>query len=225
MCQIGRRNNDSQTSTPASQSTGTKTPSCRPSKIDRIRQTLVDLLPPQNIADLIFEKSSCWVIIHSLCQYSKSPLFEDGNLNPQASQILNMAEVSKLHPIKIAQTILYLVVCLQQLEPGFDTTQLNFLTSVVTRTEKYMATVQSFITSDDEFVSTMDGLACLVLQAMYYVNGGQPKRAWLTFRRALNIAQLMGLNKRESSSPIPGGRELWFQLNRGDRYLVRIMTF
>jgi hypothetical protein len=133
-----------------------------------------------------------------------------------------MAEVSKLHPTKIARVILYLTVCLQQLEPGFDRTQLNLLPSVEARMEKYMSAVQALITSDDELVSTIDGVECLFLQGLYYISGGQPRRAWLTCRKALSTAQLMGLNRRESSSTIPGGRELWFQLTHGDRYLVRI---
>jgi uncharacterized protein YecA (UPF0149 family) len=53
------------------------------------------------------------------------------------------------------------------------------------------------------------------------MNGGNPRRAWLSFRRALNIAQLMGLNKKSTS--VLGGREMWFQIVQADRYLALLL--
>jgi hypothetical protein len=133
--------------------------------------------------------------------------------------IFHLAEISKKHPAIIARTILYLAVCLQQLNPGFDTKQLHLMPSVEARVERYLTTVSGLITSDDELVSTMEGLECLILQGVYHINAGNPRRAWLTFRRALNIGQLMGIHRR--STEIPDGREMWFQIVQTDRYLVR----
>ncbi len=87
--------------------------------------------------------------------------------------------------------------------------------------DKFLSTVQTLITSDDELVSTMEGLECLVLQGVYYINAGSPRRAWLTFRRALNIGQLMGIHRKETSTSIPGGRKMFHQIIQADRYLVR----
>jgi hypothetical protein len=135
------------------------------------------------------------------------------------SSTFNLAEISKKHPTIIARTILYLAVCLQQLDDDFDSTQLHLLPSIEARMDRYLTTVQALVTSDDEMVSTMEGLECLMLQGIFHINAGNPRRAWLTFRRALNTGQLMGIHRPDTE--IPNGRTMWHQVVQGDRYLVR----
>ena len=132
----------------------------------------------------------------------------------------NIAEISKEKPAVIARTLLYIVVSLQQLDPGFDQARLQSIPAVQARIERILATVNALVTSDDEFVTTMEGLECLVLQGMFYINGGSPRRAWLIFRRALSIGQLMGLQKTTASSVFPNARNMWHRMVQGDRYLV-----
>lgn len=140
---LGRRENDqSQAPTPSSMSTKSPSGGCcpgRPSKTDRIRQTLVELLPSQREADLISNASSSWLLIHALA--SQSPL---------SASIFDLAEVAKRHPVSIARTLLYIAACLQQIHQDFDVTQLKLYPSVDARMEKYVSTVQALITSDDE---------------------------------------------------------------------------
>lgn len=122
-------------------------------------------------------------------------------------------------PVSIARTLLYVAVCMQQLEPSFDTSQLNIQPSIKIHTERILATVNALVTSDDELVTTMDGIECLIVQGMYSMNEGSPRRAWLTFRRALNIGQIMGLEKTHGNV-VNKGRQIWHQMVKGDRYLV-----
>ena len=157
--------------------------------------------------------------MHALSSHAAS-VFEETN-DSVISSPFNLAEVSKRHPTIIARTILYIAVCLQQLDPEFDASQLRIYPSIEGRMDTFLSTVQTLITSDDELVSTMEGLECLVLQGVYYINAGSPRRAWLTFRRALNIGQLMGIHRKETSTSIPGGREMFHQITQADRYLVR----
>ena len=202
--------------TPAQSSSGNKTSSCRLPKLDRIRQTLIDVLPSQTDADLIYRNSCCWVLIRAISRQAASAFdVNDASIVPP---IFNIAEISKEHPTIIARTILYIAVFLQQLNPGFDTNQLHLMPSVEARVERYLTTVSGLITSDDELVSTMEGLECLTLQGLYHINAGNPRRAWLTNRRAMNIGQLMGIHR--PSTEIPSGREMWFQIFEADRYLV-----
>jgi hypothetical protein len=109
-----------------------------------------------------------------------------------------MQEVSKLHPTSIARSILYIAVCVQQLDPNFDTARLHLLPSVDARIDKYMTTVQSLITSDDDMVSTPEGLECLVLQGLFHINAGNPRRAWLTlwaFIERKGLPRSVGVDK------------------------------
>ncbi|KAH7351100.1 hypothetical protein BKA65DRAFT_396694 [Rhexocercosporidium sp. MPI-PUGE-AT-0058] len=50
---------------------------------------------------------------------------------------------------------------------------------------------------------------------------GNPRRAWMTFRRAMNIGQLMGIHKPDTG--IEGGRLMWLQMTQGDRYLALLL--
>jgi len=164
---------------------------------------------------LIRDASSSWLLLHAL---------NHQRVEEVSSTTFNLAEVAKRHPTSIARSILYIAVCVQQLDPDFDASRLHLLPSIDARLDKYMTTVQSLVTSDDEMVSTIEGLECLVLQGLYHINAGNPRRAWLTFRRALNLGQLMGIHRKKGST-IPGGREMWFQAVQVDRYLVSDLIF
>lgn len=182
----------------------------RTPKLERIRQALLELLPTQREVNMIIDSSSSWLLIYALENQFKDSV---------ASSVFNLAEVSKQHPTRIAGAVLHIAVCLQQLDPDFDTSQLRLYPTVEARMDKCVNVVQALITSDDELVSTVSGLECLVLQGVFHINAGNPRRAWLTFRRALSIGQLMGINKRETT--IKGGREIWCSILQADRYLVR----
>ncbi|KAE9375539.1 hypothetical protein N431DRAFT_333623 [Stipitochalara longipes BDJ] len=68
-------------------------------------------------------------------------------------------------------------------------------------------------------ISTPEGLECLVLQGLFHINAGNPRRAWLTLRRAINLGQLMGIHRKKGAAAIRGGRQMWFQAVQADRYL------
>jgi hypothetical protein len=70
----------------------------------------------------------------------------------------------------------------------------------------------------DELLLYLTWLECLLLQGIFHTNGGNPKRAWLSFRRAGNIGHLMGIDK--IGNTIPGGSERWYQIVQEDHYLV-----
>lgn len=114
---------------------------------------------------------------------------------------------------------MYIAVCLQQLDPDFDHSKLNIHPSPRARLERILSVVSTLVLADDELVTSVEGIECLILQGMYSINDGTPRRAWLVFRRALNLSQLMGL-KRQTSAEGVKGRRLWLQLIQGDRYLV-----
>lgn len=203
-----------QATTPATQGAIVKTHSCvRTPKLEKIRQALLELLPTQLETNLICEASSSWLLIYALTERNQRSV---------TSSIFNLAGLAKEHPTRIAGAVLYIAVCLQQLDPDFDTSQLRIYPTVEARMERCVNVVQALVTSDDELVSTVVGLECLLLQGIFHINAGNPRRAWLTFRRALSLGQLMGIHKPDCT--IQGGREMWFEVNQADRYLVSIPT-
>ncbi|TAQ90897.1 hypothetical protein B7494_g799 [Chlorociboria aeruginascens] len=219
---IGRRDNNSQTTTPASNAqTSVTRKSCgRPhSKVEKIRQILVDLLPSQEDTDLICTASSCWPLLHTFTQgASQLPTRSTDGILPTS---FDLTFLVKQYPTAIARTLIYLAECAQQLPADFDTSRLHILPSVDACIEKWLNAVQTLITSDDEMVGTIEGLECLILHGRFHINAGNLRRSWLTFRRALNVGQLMGLHRREEpgTPSLVAGKQIWQQIIQADRYL------
>ncbi|KAJ8062282.1 hypothetical protein OCU04_008829 [Sclerotinia nivalis] len=223
---LGRREKESQIITSKSKSNGEKsTKQCGPpTKVERIRDVLIELLPSQEATNKLCSFSDCWLLMHSLSQHSPQIMLKPTGFNPNHS--FNIPSIGKESPATIAQTLLYVAVCLQQVPHGYDASQLGFTTSVQARTDKIISTVSGLVTSDDELVACVQGLECLMLQGLFHMNAGNLRRSWLTFRRGMNIGQLMGLHRREElgSTPLPpGGNHLWRSLMQADRYLSLLL--
>ena len=62
--------------------------------------------------------------------------------------------------------------------------------SVESRKSYYLALVEKLIISDDQYAATLPGIGCIILQGKCYLDIGQPRKAWLMYRRGLTIAQL-----------------------------------
>lgn len=57
---------------------------------------------------------------------------------------------------------------------------------------RYLYTlVDDLVISDITYTTTVEGLECLILLAKSYTDCGQPKRAWLVWRKGIAAAQLM----------------------------------
>ena len=181
---------------------------CRTPKIEKIRQALIELLPSQKDADLICQASNSWLLVHAL----SNPMKDD-----RMASTFDMKDIPQRQILGIARSLIYIALCLQQLDPDFDSKKLSF-PSPEARMEKCITTVATLITSDDELACSMDGLECVILVGLFHMNAGNPRRAWLLFRRALNIGQLMGIHKIKTT--IPGGRAMWCEIMQADRYLV-----
>ncbi|KAF7925205.1 hypothetical protein BELL_0270g00040 [Botrytis elliptica] len=225
---LGRREKESQSeiTTPKSQPGGEKTTKqcCIPTKIERIKDVLMELLPSQEATNILCSFSDCWLLMHSLTNHSAHIMLEPSAFNPNHS--FNVPSIAKESPAMIAQILLYMAVCLQQVPHGYDASLLGITTSIEARVDKIISTVSGLVTSDDELIASVQGLECLVLQGLFHMNAGNLRRAWLTFRRAMNIGQLMGLHKREelSTTPLPpGGVNLWRSLMQADRYLSLLL--
>jgi hypothetical protein len=87
--------------------------------------------------------------------------------------------------------------------------------------EKIITFVTAAVTSDNELIGSIEGIECLILQTVYQINAGNLRRPWLIFRRAISVAQLMGLHRAslKTSQDMPDSKEarrysLWYQIMR-----------
>ncbi|KAJ4344526.1 uncharacterized protein N0V89_012269 [Didymosphaeria variabile] len=108
--------------------------------------------------------------------------------------------------------------------------------------ERYIEMVDRWVLGDDEFAATLEGMECLILKAKWYADVGQPRRAWLAYRKGLMYTQLMvrvmisadpyavhvdgadmvqGLHRKRTSSS--AHESIWWALYHGDRFLSLLL--
>ena len=193
------------------------------SKVEAVRRTLYRLLPSQADCDILICRANRWWYLHKYV----SPSLEAGKM--EAIPPIAVEAVQSWHPAGIARLLLALTLCVQQ---SSQDSQLKVLemSAPYTWMEKCVTTVANLVTSDDELIGTVEGLECLVLMGSFQLNVGNMRRAWLHFRRALNIAQLMGLHrfpanklKRDRATPLTTDdirrSYIYSHLVKGDIYL------
>jgi hypothetical protein len=95
---------------------------------------------------------------------------------------------------------------------------------------RFVTAARTWVTTNDEMHGTVDCLVCIILEGVYEMNSGNLRRAWAVFRRAMSVAQLMGLHR----SPMPPLKRidadldadpefLWFRIVYLDRHLSLLL--
>lgn len=191
--------------------------------------TLRSVMPKPSILQAIVSASPGAPYIVALC-YSEAERHE-GRVEP-ASSLAVVPPVSS-HPLILAKKALQMLICVQQVPPTLDWDSLG-----VGHTQAEMIyrldTTCLLVTSNDELVGYAEGVECLILHGYFQANAGSLRKAWMTFRRAINIAQIMGIDRGHSaafrscdpkSDPArrPSAASLWHRLLFSDRYLSLLL--
>ncbi|KAJ5097477.1 hypothetical protein N7456_008198 [Penicillium angulare] len=182
--------------------------------LEKLRHELLSLLPSNTSLNRLEEANSCWWLVRAQCFQT----YEE-SLLPSAA-----AARSDRHPTAVAKILLWVGICLQQLPRGFDTDSLELSYSPTRMIAESVRVVARSITSDEILSSSIDGLECLVLQGVLYNNDGKLRSAWLSYRRALNVAQIIGLHRlppEATGEPnsLSRARVIWNHIIYADRYL------
>lgn len=191
--------------------------------------TLRSTVPKPHHLQAIISASPGAPYIAALC-YSDAER-QEGKVEP-ASTWGVVPPVSS-HPLILARKVLQILICVQQLPPAFDWDALG---TGVPQAEfiRRLDTTCMLVTSNDELVGYAEGVECLILHGYYQVNAGSLRKAWITFRRAINMAQIMGIDRGHSaafrscdpkSDPTrrPSAATLWHRLLFSDRYLSLLL--
>lgn len=193
-------------------------------KFRELRRSLMTMMPSQDDITKILEASeACWAIWFdeypdTCTEASQVALFSD-----------RFSSFSTRHPSFIARALLLITTSIQQLPANFDYSKLSLPFPPQELMEKQLSQTSALITSDDELVGTLEGLECLVLQGVCWSNAGKPRRAWLCFRRALDVAQLMGLHrcrvpgKDLDAAMLTRLRHVWWIMFEADRCMAMIL--
>ncbi|KAJ0160997.1 hypothetical protein CTA2_6960 [Colletotrichum tanaceti] len=205
------------------------------SKYEKVCRELHSAFPSPEDAKTIVHSSRGPVFLLAMF-YSYQDILE-GN-SPATAALTVVPDVDK-HPAVLARKLLQLTICLQQLPPSFDSSQLELGSkgsSIQDKMNEWAAVAGRLVTSNEELLGSAEGLECLVLLGFYLLNSGNLRKAWLVMRRALSLAQLMGIDAdlapppplkscdpATDASTIPASQTFWYRINFCDRYISLLL--
>ncbi|RTE84894.1 hypothetical protein BHE90_000638 [Fusarium euwallaceae] len=147
--------------------------------------------------------------------------------SPPSSKVLLQLPPSGSHPTLFARKLLILATFLQGM-PASSTQGLSTpSTEYYGLMSRLVKTAHNLVTCNDELVTSLEGLECILLEALYENYSGNLRRAWLAARRAVAIAQMMGLNRGVEPPSLNGASvkpdDMWSLLIQFDRYLCLML--
>jgi hypothetical protein len=189
-----------------------------------VSETLLAALPSQEDVETIASISG------NLAMYSYRSLvkpyrqLEDGGLDE--GEQLKERPNPNTHPIIIARKMLLLAIALQCANPEALQNAKRLSEPAGTMARRLVDTATTQFTKNDDVMATAEGMECLVLEGIYQSNDGNLRQAWLAWRRAIGIAQLIGL-QRHNSPPLNSiestykvdPRFFWYRLLYVDRFM------
>lgn len=117
----------------------------------------------------------------------------------------NLAEIpsARTHPVLLAKYLLILATCLQFAHPELHAEEIRRLSEPPRQLMRRLADAAiSLVTNKDEFLDSVEGLECIMLESIFEANSGHLRRAWFACRRAMLVAQLMGLHRSGIQQPL-----------------------
>lgn len=180
-------------------------------------KSLVTLLPSPQDAVTITMNTFAWL------WGAETP--PGGVFRPDdTAQLLDLATISKGSPIQVAKMLLLFALYMQQLPDDFDESLLGF--EDVSRTiDLIVGRSKAYIMTHEDEACSIDGIESLLVLSTIYLNSGDIRKTWSTFRRTVDMAKLAGLQqsfsaaKRNSQSDEDALlRRLWLSAACGDSY-------
>ncbi|RFU32341.1 hypothetical protein B7463_g3971, partial [Scytalidium lignicola] len=131
------------------------------------------------------------------------------------------------HPVLLAKRMLLFAITLQS-PGGEELLALSEPRSVLMC--RLVTAATTWVTTKEEMHGTVESLVCIMLEGVYEINSGNLRRAWVAYRRAMTVAQLMGLHR----TPMPPLKcidpeldakpdFMWFRIVYMDRYLSLLL--
>ena len=201
-----------------------------PRRLDEISSTLSSVWPVQRDLDAILSIPVSISVLHHGVVCVPYSVFREGPF-PSPKDILRLPP-SESHPVLIARKLLLLGTFLQGIPPCLAEKLDKMSTNYLTLMSLVVNTAGILVTSVDELVGSLEGIECLMIESMYWNNAGNLRRAWLTNRRAMTIAQMMGLHTgtispamflQEDTRARIHPENMWFRIVVSDRYLSLIL--
>ncbi|KAI2473224.1 hypothetical protein F4781DRAFT_225841 [Annulohypoxylon bovei var. microspora] len=213
---------------PTPASTQSDTAPCLHLKYAQISKTLHAAFPCQHDIDAIIDAvGSGPYFIVTFFSGIDGP-FEDPSI------VSNVPSAAS-HPALLAKRLMQLTNCIQKI--SIDAIPQNLVSKEPIRCKmnRIVNVVSELVASNDDLVGSVEGLEALNFISLYHANAGNLRKSWLALRRALSVAQLMGVDRWPDDKPLksvdpqsdPGTRtrasSLWYRTNFTDRFLSLLL--
>ncbi|KAJ5862948.1 hypothetical protein N7455_007016 [Penicillium solitum] len=165
-------------------------------KYEKLSQRLHESLPSRQVIEMIYNaRGRKAILFYEMMNTPYAVLEQNGLKSPDS--LLEIPSPSS-HPVLIARHMLYIATFLQHLHANFLGAINNSPESLPALMERLAGTAINLVTTNDEFFGSIEGLECVMLESMYYQNGGNLRRSWIANRRAMAIAQMMNIHQSQS---------------------------
>lgn len=100
------------------------------------------------------------------------------------------------HPVLLAKALLHLAFCLQHAMAFPASPALYIKKPYNAVASRWIQMATKLVTSNDHFIDSVEALQCLLIEGYSLIDTGSLRRAWISFRRALSFAQIMGFHRK-----------------------------
>ncbi|PNP57804.1 hypothetical protein THARTR1_01962 [Trichoderma harzianum] len=97
------------------------------------------------------------------------------------------------HPVLLAKQMMRFAMAIQHIYPGRVIRGLGKHHHAIMR--QLAESAIKWVTTNDVFLGTLGGIEGIVLEALYHIDGGNIRQAWITIRRAVTAGQLLSLHQ------------------------------
>ncbi|KAI0445265.1 hypothetical protein F4803DRAFT_509093 [Xylaria telfairii] len=134
------------------------------------------------------------------------------------------------HPVLIARHMLYLATSLQHLHPEFHQEIEGLSKPPHEMRHSLVETASGMVIARDGLLNNIEGLDCVIIESWYHANNGNLQRALIIVRRAITIAQVMGIHRKGNTRCTVVSSEtraypdlIWFRMLAHERYLCLML--
>ncbi|KAF6836216.1 hypothetical protein CMUS01_05518 [Colletotrichum musicola] len=136
-----------------------------------------------------------------------------------------------MHPVLLVKRMLTLATTLQRIPALTSRDSSSPVVSPRHILERLAKTAISLVCENNRLMGSIDALQCIILQVAYLANGGNLRLSLLACRRAISVAQLMGIHRPHEPSAIetldPGvpvdTHFIWFRIVYLERFICLLL--
>ncbi|KAI0105444.1 hypothetical protein GGR51DRAFT_188662 [Nemania sp. FL0031] len=187
---------------------------------------LVAAWPNRHHHDAILDSTVAWLhpALSAACSGFRTP--------PSPKDLLQLPPPGTA-PVAIARKLLALGAYIQVVSSrsGHETTSLS--SEYRTIPSRLFDTVSKLVTHNDSLPESIEIVECLITESQYHNYMGNIRRSWIVLRRAMAMAQILGLDRQnkilahnssaDKAEEISRQENVWFLLVHFDQYLSLLL--